>query len=376
MQFQKNFKHQRQNKWKDPFQVIDTPPIVLKEMVVGEEKERGEMKFEMRFTKEALERYDDLNKSADFMAACKGRDACLKLLDLLTLDIQMLLSCDHMAMKGQSKIREDSPASQGLERSVLQEAPSDADRSPDPHGDSGPAKDSQPEKAADYLFWLPYNPTAVKWTEQGLTDPNVFERSNFFPACAFFFYIEELAKAHPAINNALHKAWLEKFKKPMSAEDLDEPPVTFNDQAKNWYKETIKFLQDKLTEVQRGLRGLPLKARACRTKATAQTAALERAATNRAVVKRRARAESAGSDSSSGSDSEFPTTKVSEPTGRCTFSFLYCIDIHGCNILHIFIICNILHRYAYMQYIDYITHMQYIESIFMYAIYSIYALNC
>jgi hypothetical protein len=31
--------------------------------------------------------------------------------------------------------------------------------------------------------------------ELGLTDANALECSNFFPACAFFFYIEKLAKA-------------------------------------------------------------------------------------------------------------------------------------------------------------------------------------
>ena len=35
----------------------------------------------------------------------------------------------------------------------------------------------------------------VQWMELGLTDPNALECSNFFPACAFFFYIDELAKA-------------------------------------------------------------------------------------------------------------------------------------------------------------------------------------
>jgi hypothetical protein len=35
----------------------------------------------------------------------------------------------------------------------------------------------------------------VQWKELGLTDPNAIKCSNFFPACAFFFYIDELAKA-------------------------------------------------------------------------------------------------------------------------------------------------------------------------------------
>jgi hypothetical protein len=81
-----------------------------------------------------------------------------------------------------------------------------------------------------------------------------------------------LAKAHPGINNALHKAWLDKFKTPMTAEGLDKLPDTFNDEAKLWYKETIRYMQDQLTDVERGLRGLPA-TRDCRTKASAKISA-------------------------------------------------------------------------------------------------------
>jgi hypothetical protein len=71
----------------------------------------------------------------------------------------------------------------------------------------------------------------------------------------WFFYIDKLAKAHLEINNALHKAWLDKFKKPMSAEDLGTLPDTFNAEAKHWYKATIGYMQNKLTDVERGLQG-------------------------------------------------------------------------------------------------------------------------
>jgi hypothetical protein len=47
----------------------------------------------------------------------------------------------------------------------------------------------------DYLLWQPYALMVVQWKELGLTDPNAIECSSFFPACAFFFYIVELAKA-------------------------------------------------------------------------------------------------------------------------------------------------------------------------------------
>jgi hypothetical protein len=60
---------------------------VLKEMV-GSDGKLGEMKIDMKFTKAALERYDELNKNPDFMTARKGPGANVKLLDLLELDIE------------------------------------------------------------------------------------------------------------------------------------------------------------------------------------------------------------------------------------------------------------------------------------------------
>ena len=57
--------HRRQNRWNEPFEIHDTLPIVLKEMV-GSDGKLGEMKIDMKFTKAVL--------------------------DLLELDIQMLLS--------------------------------------------------------------------------------------------------------------------------------------------------------------------------------------------------------------------------------------------------------------------------------------------
>ena len=75
--------HRRQNRWNEPFEIHDTLPIVLKEMV-GSDGKLGEMKIDMKFTKAVL--------------------------DLLELDIQMLLSCDLLATKGRNEIRENSPS--------------------------------------------------------------------------------------------------------------------------------------------------------------------------------------------------------------------------------------------------------------------------
>ena len=270
-QYHNKWKQRRQNKWKNPFEVPDTPTTVIKEVVVGNGKiADGEMKIDFRFTKAALERYDVLNKS-DVATKCIGKDANLKLLDLFSMDIQMLLSCDAMAVKGQKEISEESadspPAGLVPGGSVLAGGTQDGDAS-----DGSPAPAAQPAAAAipDYRIWQPYLPLNVKWADLGLTEPNASERAHFFPACAFFFYIDELAKAHPAVNNALHQAWQSKFKKPMNAEDLDNPPDNFTDEASAWYRATIQYMQDKLTDVQRGLRSIPLKERRCRTKASAQ----------------------------------------------------------------------------------------------------------
>ena len=113
-QYHNKWKQRRQNRWKNPFEVPDTPTTVIKEVVVGNGKiADGEMKIDFRFTKAALERYEVLNKF-DVATRCIGKDANLKLLDLFSMDIQMLLSCDAMAVKGQKEISEVSAESLGL----------------------------------------------------------------------------------------------------------------------------------------------------------------------------------------------------------------------------------------------------------------------
>jgi len=318
LKFQKMYQHRRQNRWNEPFEVHDALPIVLKDMAESDGK-LGEMKIDMKFTKTALERYDELNKNPDFMTVCKGPDAQIKLLDLLELDIRILLSCDLLATKGRGEIRADSPRSPdptgGTGGSVLRDATSDADNSDSSGGRDGSRDKSTADESApdgcEYLRWQPYAPMDVQWKELRLTAENATECSNFFPACAFFFYIDELGKAHPEINNALHKAWLRKFKKPMSAEDLDPPPDTFNAEAKNWYQATIGYLQDKLTDVERGLRGLPRKERrVARTKAVAIEKAKAKGNAKAAKLVPRG----GGPTDSSSSDDEIITAKDSK---RC-----------------------------------------------------------
>ena len=148
--YHSKWKQLRQSKWKNPFEVPDTPTTVLKEVVVGNGKTtNGEMNIDFRFTKAALEQYDELNKS-DVTTTCNGREANLKLLDLFSLYIQMLLSCDAMAVKGQKEISEESADSPDLALaggSVLADGARDGDVSDgsSPALDGGlPAPASQP----------------------------------------------------------------------------------------------------------------------------------------------------------------------------------------------------------------------------------------
>jgi hypothetical protein len=52
--YQKMDQHRRQNRWNEPFEIHDTLPIVLKEMV-GSDGKLGEMKIDMKFTKAVLQ---------------------------------------------------------------------------------------------------------------------------------------------------------------------------------------------------------------------------------------------------------------------------------------------------------------------------------
>ena len=123
----------------------------------------GEMKIDLRFTKAVLERYCKLNKS-NVKTTCESREANLKL-NLSSLDIQIVLSCDAMAVNGQKEISEESADSQHLVMaggSVLADGALDGDTfdgsSPAPDGGLlAPASPAQPKAAAspDYRYGQP-----------------------------------------------------------------------------------------------------------------------------------------------------------------------------------------------------------------------------
>ena len=119
---------------------------------------------------------------------------------------------------------------------------------------------------------------------------------SFWPACILFFYVPDLPKKFPKVDNALHKLWQQTYKSAMKAEDLDSTPITFTDEEAVWCKKSIESLQRLLTDAQREERGLPtgLRRGTARTKKSAQDKAAAAAAAGQGAqdsVRRRAAAE-------------------------------------------------------------------------------------
>ena len=133
-----------------------------------------------------------------------------------------------------------------LQRGGEDDDASDSDN-PTPNAQSPAKKAKSPAKKtkspakqrtiSDYRLWLPYKPEAVAWNDLGFSDEGAREHEDFMPACAFFFYIAILPQKFANVNNTLHAVWQTKHKKPMSAEDLAEPPLSFDEQAQMWYKQ-------------------------------------------------------------------------------------------------------------------------------------------
>ena len=67
----------------------------------------------------------------------------------------------------------------------------------------------------------------------------------------------EFPKLFPNVDSALHMLWLQSYKSPMKAKDLDSTQITFIEEETEWRKKTVKSLQCCLTAQQRKERGLP-----------------------------------------------------------------------------------------------------------------------
>lgn len=257
--YQKAFKHRRSYYLKEPFTVPGAPKVVLKSMVApGDNSKTVEMPIDMTFTANDLERYDALNKTPELMnKGCKGKERFGQLLELLALDLRYLLVCDQLAQHPKEVLPEITDESQG--RGVLQQGSRSNDVS-DTDGDKTPPPPPPPKPtaASDFRLWQPYRPEAIPWNDLGFSDADASERDNFMPACAFFFYIDILPEKFPDVNNALHAAWQTKHNKAMSADALAQPPLSYDEQAQDWYKATIEYMQEKLTDkqrIERGMRG-------------------------------------------------------------------------------------------------------------------------
>ena len=132
-----------------------------------------------RFTKDELATYKSLamdsDNRSDFMTACKSKDACQKLLDLLALDYRYLTICDALPTHGKEPFREAAAGT----ASVLRDDERQDDDSEPEQGGGGMAADERQrtpptpmgkEKSQhdDLRMWLPLRPNSIAATGQRL----------------------------------------------------------------------------------------------------------------------------------------------------------------------------------------------------------------
>ena len=197
------------------------------------------------------------------MTTCKTKELCQNLLDLLALDHRYLIICDALPNNIKEPIAEEASMSQpvlgaakGGKFAGNHDDDSDPDKraaSPDPS-----AAPSPPEKSQDdnFRLWMALRPMSVPWDDLRFSDDDAPDRKNFMPACAFFFHIPELPAKYPDVNNALHKHWLTKYNKPMTAAAFDVAPISFDDAETEWFKANIELMISKLSDAEREDRGV------------------------------------------------------------------------------------------------------------------------
>lgn len=258
-----------QNHLKTPFQVAGVEPLTLTGWNLVGEKDPADVVIHYRFTQEELDEYKRLNdKSKEFMVTCSSKDGRQNLLSLLALDHRYLIICDQLPTHRKEPIQPgiESAATAAL----LRDGTDDDDRSVD---DNNPADQANGRGATpptpvtkdqsrdgDFRKWMPNRPHAIPWNDLGFSAPDAPDRKNFLPACAFFFFIPELAARYVDVNNALHRHWLSKFKDPMKAADFDAGPLGFEDDEVEWLKANIELMVEKLSDDERAERGLPVSA--------------------------------------------------------------------------------------------------------------------
>ena len=119
---------------------------------------------------------------------------------------------------------------------------------------------------------------SIQWNEMRYTEiQDSSDSYSFWHACILFFYVSDLPKKFPDIDGALHKLWMQTYKSPMKAEDLESTPIGFKEEETAWCKQTIESLQRLLTAEQREKLGLrPPTKRQARTKLSQQQAQAEK----------------------------------------------------------------------------------------------------
>lgn len=294
-----------QNHLKEPFQLANSPPLHQTGWNRAGKPEPGYADIPYRFTQDELATYKSLSidKRAEFMTACKSKESCQNLLNLLALDHRYLTICDALPNHVKELLREPDAAEPP---SVLRVGGPDDDGScpdrseggaaggtpPTPPRQISPQKNRPDKVAPDFRVWLPLRPHSVAWKDLGFSDPEAPDRRCFVPACAFFFFIPELPTKYPDVNNALHKHWHTKYKGPMKAADFDEAPTSFDADEIDWFKANVELMISRLSEDERAERGLSVTS-AIQGGSTARTKALMQAKASAAAAQA-AKASAAG----------------------------------------------------------------------------------
>ena len=299
--YQKQWKARRTHILKEPFFIADAPDHKKNGVYMIGKKDLQEIVVDLCFKEKDLEQYDTLNSNICFLKdQCKTKANCQQLYEWLGLEMRFLVALDAIAQYQSRPIDPVAPA--GGASAATPSTPGDKNDDADKPSDDEPAAGGgAPPRRQDPHHFLNWDVAdslfSIPWNEMGFADvQDSADLYSFWPACILFFYVPDLPKKFPKVDNALHKLWQQTYKSAMKAEDLDSTPITFTDEEAEWCKKSIESLQRLLTDAQREERGLPtgLRRGTARTKKSAQDKAAAAAAAGQGAqdsVRRRAAAE-------------------------------------------------------------------------------------
>jgi hypothetical protein len=98
--YQKACKHRRgvTDLLKEPLRIPSAPELVFKDMVApGDNSKKVELRIDMIFNADDLQRYDDLYETPELFRGCKSKEHFEQFLELLALGFRLLLACDATA---------------------------------------------------------------------------------------------------------------------------------------------------------------------------------------------------------------------------------------------------------------------------------------